>query len=78
MTVFLSKYFLKSLFTKRYGFPQFKKKVWYNFRVYDKSQFPIIFNEKEGYIPCEIGNIVQMGVTNCGKKVFYKITNTKR
>jgi len=59
---------------KKFKFPKTKKDVWYNYGVWTKGEYPIVFDENKNYIECKIGLIVQMGITECGKKVFYKIT----
>ena len=71
-------FFKKLISSKRYGFPKHKKDVWYNYGVWTKGEYPIVFDENKNYIECKIGLIVQMGVTECGKKVFYEITDTYR
>lgn len=65
--------FLKNLFTNRYGFPKYKKDIWYNQSVYCSDIYPIIFDANKRYIKPEENLLAEMGVTNCGKKVFYKI-----
>ena len=72
------KFFNKLFSSKRYGFPKHKKDVWYNYAIHSKGECPIVFDKNKQYIECEIGTIVQMGITECGKKVFYKVTEKWR
>ena len=65
---------LTNLFNRRQGFPKRYKNVWYNFHVYDREKYPVVFNDDGKYIECQIGQVVQMGVTEGGERVYYRVT----
>ena len=62
----------------KYNLPRHRKNVWYNYSIHADGEYPIVFDKFKNYIPCEIGLIAQMGVTKCGKKIYYKVTNMYR
>lgn len=55
------------------------KDVWYNAAAnMSSTEYPVIFDEKQNYIDCEIGLKCVMGKTKDGRRIYYKVTKIWR
>ena len=72
----LDKYIMGWRFKNKY--PKEVKGVWYNQSVHcDDEEFPIVFDEQDEYIDCEIGLKVPMFRDNKDKLIYYKVISMK-
>jgi len=63
--------FLKRLLNK---VPKNINNVWYNQSIYSDEKYPLIFDNSQRYIDCEVGLTVIMGKTKNGENIYYKVT----
>lgn len=62
----------------KYKQPKTHNSVWYNCSVHmSDRKYPIVFDENDNYIDCEIGKLVVMDEFENDKKAYYKITDIK-
>lgn len=52
--------------------------VWYNSHVYDRNNYPVIFDKEGNYIDCKIGQKLIMGKTDSGKNIYYEVVGYYR
>lgn len=66
---------IKFLLCWYYKIPMKCKNVWYNRSCYiENENYPIIFDDKKRYIPCQKGLLVVMGNTKDGESIYYRVT----
>lgn len=65
---------IKFLLRWKYKIPKYMYGVWYNQSAYmSDRKYPIIFDEKGGYINADIGRSIIMGKTRDNRDIYYKI-----
>ena len=70
---------MKFLTRLRYSLPKTVKDVWYNQSIWvDSAEFPVVFDSKGDYIPCEVGLEVVVNKTKSGKCIYYKVVKLWR
>jgi len=65
---------MKLLKRLRYRLPKYKEDIWYNRSVWMSNKtYPLVFDDNQKYINCEVGLEVLMGITKSGLGIYYEV-----